>query len=862
MAYYLENLKEYPLLNKTARHLIIKYPFTVDTETSHTPLNRHNEEPEPDENPFISVSVDLSPVLDNTSIYIPDYIGQDIDLAFIKRVCRRHKIRIDRSGATISEIYEMYSFMWSGRAINEADQANEIFEHLASKKDKAIKEIDEPITKGVNAWIYQWAFCFKAGKYFSDAIGGRTARELAQLLRDIDIYLEKYSDELSEKALREYYKNVKPHSKYSFENPSKSAIKATRINVSCVIFCHHLGYDYEYLYPFLCEYFSDIDEFFMRPHTPLIARLSRHIELRDSVLYFNDSLERLTKSFNVDHKKRVGLVDYDEIHYPDAKLDPDDWEYQFYDVLGLQECLMKDFELDGYDVTNAPLTSTGKVRREFKKIYLSDPANRKLFTNCYTNGFVHLLLMHCFMGGYTHGNRNYKGKLIEILTGHRDMRSFYPTELRKKENLYQCGQFIEIEDPTIDMLLNPEPKTISMGIFTFKNARLKNKDFGFPFMSTGRVLTGQHGKIKYVSDNGRALSVEGVFSLYLTDVDFLILYDQYDFDEINVDLLFTAPADVLPEWMTEFIDEKFIDKTRLKNISKKLESEHADIDVQIESDLNLIKGKNKFNGIYGMFVTNPAKPDIVRGPDGDFIAKDVDLDKKMSDHYGYYRGRFNKSSKGFLPYSVGVWCTAYSRRDLYYMLKIAENAKQPDGLGSGLYADTDSLFYLTSDALETLFDDLNEEMYKKAIEGGYYIQVDGKTINYDAFESEPTADRFKFLHSKCYAMEIDGKLSVTVAGVPERKMIDVKDGNPVYIHRADELKSIEKFNDGFTFTQCGGTSAGYIHRPIQTIEYNGHFIECSDACVIIPTTKKLKDFETVTKVAQENALKYGRGEML
>lgn len=863
MSYYLENLKEYPLLNKSNKQLYIKYPFTLDTETSHTPLNRPNDnDANDDENPFLSALVDLSPILDNTSIYIPAYIAQDCDIAFIKRVCRRHKIKIEKSGATIAEVYENVAYMWGGMAINEADQANEIFEHLATKKDKAIREIDEPITKGVFAWVYQWAFCFRAGKYFSDAIGGRTARHLAELLHDIDEYLEKYSAELSENALHEYYKNVKPHSRYSFENPSKSALKECRRTVSCVVFCHNLGYDYEYLYPFLCEHFDDIDEFFMRPHTPLIARLSRHIELRDSVLYFNDNLARLTNAFNVDHKKRVGLVDYDEIHYPDSRLSADDWEYQFYDVLGLQECIMKDFEQDGYDVTTAPLTSTGKIRRECRARYLADPDNRKLFTNCFTNGFVHLILRHCFMGGYTHGNRNYKGELIEHLTGHRDMRSFYPTELRKTENIFQAGQFIEIESPTLDMLTNPEPKTISMGIFTFKNARLKKPDDGFPFMSTGRVLTGKHGTIKYTSDNGRALRVDGVFSLYLTDVDFMILYDQYVFDEINVDLLFTAPADVLPSWITDFIDDKFIDKTRLKNISKKLESENAPIDVQIEADTNLQKGKDRFNGIYGMFVTDPAKPDIVRGPDGDFVANDVDLDKKMADHYGYYRGRFNKSSKGFLPYSVGVWCTAYARRDFHYFLKIADNAKTADGRGSGVYADTDSIFYIQSDAMENIYNDMNEQMLQKAIDGGYYIQVDGKIINYDVFESEKTANKFKFLHSKCYAMEIDGRLSATVAGVPERKMIDVRDGEPIYIHRADELGSIDRFNDGFTFHQCGGTSARYIHRPIQIIEYNGHYVECADACIIIPTTKKLKDFDTITKVAQENVLKFGRGELL
>lgn len=862
--YYLENLKTYPLIYKNSKHAYIEYPFTFDTETSHTPLNRPENNEDEEENPFLYAAVDLSPVLDGITLYIPEYVSQDIDILFVKRVCRRHKIKLDRHGITISELYETYSYMWGGRCINEIDQLREIIDHLATKKDRSIAAIDEPITKGVNGWVYQWAFCFRAGKHFSDVQAGRTSRECATLIKEINDYLVDYSDKLSDKALYDYYKEAKPHSRYNYENPSKSAVNDSRRTVSCIIYAHNLAYDYCYIWPFLHLFFPDMDEFFIKPHTPLVVRLSPYVELRDSYLYFNDSLERITNALQVDHKKRVGLVDYEKIFYPDEKLTADSWEYQYFDVLGLWEALVKDFDRDGYNITNVPLTSTGKIRRECKALYMADyEKNRKYFTNCYTPGIVHFFLMNCFMGGYTHGNREYKNKLIREKVGHRDMRSFYPTELRKTQNLFQCGQFEEIEKPTLANLLTPTPQTVSMGLFTFRNARLKRPDDGFPFLPTSRALEGRHGKMKYSSDNGRAVYIDGCFSLYLTDVDFLILYDQYVFDEINIDVLYTAPADVLPEWLTGFIDSKFYNKTALKDIEIAVKNDpNSTADDKIEANTNTTKEKNKFNGIYGMFVTNPAKPDIVReGDTGEFKAEAIDLDAAMSKHYGYYKGRFNKSGKGFLVYSHGVWCTAYSRRDLYYMLKIADTAKRPDGNGSGIYADTDSLFYIQSDPLEQLFDDINKEMYNRAINGGYYITVNDKIVNYDAFESEKTADSFKFLHSKCYAMEIDGKLEVTVAGVPARRMVDIKDNKPVYIHREEELGSIDRFNDGFTFEKCGGTGAAYIHRDIQTINYNGHNIEVADACIIVPTTKQIKNMELQTRIAQEKLFKYGRGEI-
>ena len=93
---------------------------------------------------------------------------------------------------------------------------------------------------------------------------------------------------------------------------------------------------------------------------------------------------------------------------------------------------------------------------------------------------------------------------------HRDLRSSYPSSLRDHNNLYQVSRFEEVEAPTIDDFIN-DNATISFGIVYFKNIKLKNPNFGFPYISTDRMLSGALSDLDYISDNGRVLKCTGEF---------------------------------------------------------------------------------------------------------------------------------------------------------------------------------------------------------------------------------------------------------------------------------------------------------------------------------------------------------------
>ena len=74
-----------------------------------------------------------------------------------------------------------------------------------------------------------------------------------------------------------------------------------------------------------------------------------------------------------------------------------------------------------------------------------------------------------------------------------------------------------------------------------------------------------------------------------------------------------------------------------------------------------------------------------------------------------------------------------------------------------------------------------------------YVTVNNEKIYYDVFESERDITHFKSLHSKCYGyINTKGELKLTIAGIPARTIIGMKDGSPVYLTREEELAGITK----------------------------------------------------------------------
>lgn len=850
--YDLEFLYDYELLQKNSKSLYFELPFTADTETSNYKEVKRNTKSHPAtaylENKVIRFKMTTKVNLDNYSNII--------------YLMGKFKIYSSRDGAPFSKIYKKLVDAYGFEPYkDEETQLKALYNFLCHEHQKHKLYIEN-----WHGWVYQWAFCFDASKEM--AYSGRTARQLATLIKDLSDFCENYGKQITEEKLRKHYKTKA--SRYNASNPSKTALENATTKVNAVVYIHNLGFDLCYLYQILRKLFkADFVEFYREARKPLYVRCGC-VELRDSAVYFNETLENITNKYHVAHPKAVGLVDYNKIVFPDDQLTENDWIYQFNDVFGLQEALIADFKAYGYDVTNAPRTNTGRVRKAAREAYLMDPDNRRIFTYCYTDGFTHALLTEAFAGGYVHGNRHYKGQIVKPKKGekgqHDDLRSSYPSEERNVNNLYQCGQFEELERPTIKSFINNK-KTIAIGIVWFENLRLKNKNFPFPYISTARLLKGRTSKVKYKSDNGRLLNCEGSFDLVVTDVDLEIILKMYTYDSFKIKLCMVAPAAPLPKWFCDFIDDYFSQKTELKNEVEQLKASGADQDTIYNAENDLEKIKNMFNAIAGMTETNPCKAEIKRNSAGDFIEEDVDFNKKINEYYGYFKGFFSKKSRGFLPYSWGVYTVAYGRKKLFSKIFLTcPYEEKSTSKGAGLYCDTDSLFYRENAKIRKALQEDNEKNRKAAIKGGYFIKdQSGNIVTYDSFDHVDEWTAFKFLHSKCYAYEKktpEGvKLSATIAGVARRALIGLDpEGKPQYIYKEDELKSLENFNDHFTFKKCGINNSIFIAEPFEKRTIKGHVVECGDACIIYHQDKVIKEVKDSTLREEEAILRQKAGK--
>ena len=95
-------------------------------------------------------------------------------------------------------------------------------------------------------------------------------------------------------------------------------------------------------------------------------------------------------------------------------------------------------------------------------------------------------------------------------------------------------------------------------------------------------------------DNGRVISCEYLI-ITITDVDFRLFKMSYNFDYEILDCYYSMYR-YLPVQLINFILDKYVGKTKLKNVEGK------------EVEYNLLKGL--FNSIYGMCVTNTIRDDV------------------------------------------------------------------------------------------------------------------------------------------------------------------------------------------------------------------------------------------------------------
>lgn len=674
---------------------------------------------------------------------------------------------------------------------------------------------------------------------------------------------------------------------YLFRKPTEltdwlnSLIKKYDLNPEkkIMIFIHNAAYDLSYLVPWLQQ------ELPAEPRRGIYEGSSKIImyeqfcfEFRCSYMLTGASLAKWSEDLNVEHKKQVGLYDYDKIIYQDDELTEDEQAYDMYDVLSLEECLKKQLLKYDDDLPTVPMTSTGYCRRIFRKGARTDPYYKKqIFLESRLDVEAYKFCVNAFAGGFTHTNRYLKSLLLIFLMGHKDFRSMYPSILRcyllpfgnpevwfdASSKHYQDRPF----KPTTDDIINMYPEYFSVVKVRIYAAELRSLDITMPFMQYSKMKHTDNVNFIYLNDNGRVMKIikkdpdykGAAAEMYLDCLTLKILKEQYKM-QLKILKVIRFKNMPLPDCLADTIDELFRKKSELKLHYLEMKEKFGEFSEQaIEAEYEMNRVKKLLNATYGMFATNPCRPEYDLDYEAYFegdspeplkliksVKEDEDIEASLD--------KFYSARSSFLPYQVGLAVTATARYELYEYIKAV-------GYENCIYCDTDSIFYKKTDEVEKRIEKLNKEKHKTA----KYVTVNNERIYYDVFESEKDITHFKSLHSKCYGyINTKGELKLTIAGIPARTIIGMKDGSPVYLTREEELAGITKeqkladpdieiqdkekvldlLSHHSRFTVNTGTSAYYIVEKPHVENINGHMTELAGGCVISKLTEKyIKDID-------------------
>ena len=580
------------------------------------------------------------------------------------------------------------------------------------------------------------------------------------------------------------------------------------------VFVHNLSFEFQ----FLKSQFHFEEVTARKSHKTMTALMRDYnILFKCSYIMSNCALKYLPDLFNLPVEKMVGDLDYSLIRTSQTDLTDEEMKYCENDCLVVYYYILE--ELKTYEYVNKiPTTSTGKVRKELQALVRTDYKYRRLvYKAINTNPHVYNLLVQAFGGGYTHANWIYADEVLNNVDSY-DETSAYPYVL------VSCRfPSSEFKPCNIKRKKDMSKHLCYLLVVRFYNIKCKYYN-NFISASKCNYIKGA----KY--DNGRIISADEI-EITLTDIDFYFILDTYKGSYEIVESWFCNYA-YLPKQFIEFVLQKYVNKTEFKGVAGK--------------EIEYQKEKNKFNALYGMSVTNMIRDNVVYKDDveewfEEELTNDEIIDKLQIE-----------KKKSFLSFAWGVWVTAYARDNL--LRRVIELDDYV------VYCDTDSC-KLVDGYDKSVFEKYNESVVEKIkfvskhleIPFEKYAPKDKKGVPHllGVFESETEGDS-KYTYSKFitqgakkYAVEQNGKIKITIAGVP-------KSG-------AKALKSLDDFRDNlvFKYEDTGKNILLYVDAQdsFELTDYLGKkaIVNDKSGCCLLPTTYVLGKSEEYANLISDDS---------
>jgi len=581
------------------------------------------------------------------------------------------------------------------------------------------------------------------------------------------------------------------------------------------IIVHNLSYENFFLCQALHEQFGDL-KYFMLGSRKVQSVECANLRFVDTAVMSGTSLEVMSKDYDLYYQKAAGDFDYDKLFSVSDPLNKTEFGYCVLDVFALVDYWHTIQKLRGYTTPRMPITKTAFIR---------SPLRSEMMHGYYCNGMkyadwirtiqndyeTYKMLRSQFAGGIVVLNAGYHGKLLKGDIRCRDFTSSYPYVMSHPDYYYPMSIYrqygdIDLEDPEdyeefISML---QENCCLFKLIAYDVQLRPETPAAFISVSKCEYVMNE------VKHNGKLCAAD-LMVKYVNEIEFADILDRYEIGHLEVQDFRVADRGQLPDKIIDWIRRLFTDKTQLKGIEGK--------------ELEYLLSKGDLNGLYGMMAMDPLREsfefsfDIMAGD-----PEELTEEEKKEKYEKAVRSRNN-----FLNYAWGCYVTTWARHNLLKAMDIANKH------GGWIYSDTDSVYYFSTPDIEKDFDEWNKTLTSGAISAR--SEITGKVSTLGEMEPDGCYTKFLGYGAKKYWLEKpDGKIKMTVAGVPKRNKQTGQDIN-------DWVTSIEDIHVGMIFTgeMTGKLRPDYVVQPLEKRNVNGVMTTCGAYINLLPCDYQLND---------------------
>lgn len=517
-----------------------------------------------------------------------------------------------------------------------------------------------------------------------------------------------------------------------------------------LILIHNISFEMSFLLQRIKTGITNI--FCKDKRKPIFVEYMHTIRFQDSYALTGCSLAELSHIYNLPHKKAVGDLDYSLKRNSMTELTAHEKLYIYLDVIVLRDYAIKLIdEIRVKNFNKIPLTKTQLfLNKAFN--YMTKKEKQKCHDILLSFDEYVTMNKWLFRGGYVHGNIHHIDEVIQDVQS-VDFTSSYPAVMN--HDYVPVGKFRNVDikllnGKTLNNLLSTYCCWIECAFFDIKLKGVHTIE------SRSKIVEMSND---CVFDNGRLFKGSYV-KVHLTELDFEVYQQFYNWEQFNIISLKIARRGKLPAGLLKALNEDYVTKAKLKNEDKKETTDY-------------ILAKQNINSAYGGCCKK------IPFNNWTFSLKGWEIENNTQTERDVYHKWTEKTN--ILPFQFACWITSHARHHLLMCAcKVGNDC---------LYMDTDSMKIKNYDKHRDIIKQYNDNIAKQNAE---LLEISPYFSDLGMFdENDGHYESFKMLGCKRYCVVEDNKPHSTIAGLPKKTLVDYCKNNDVDI--------MDVFNNGMKF---------------------------------------------------------------